>query len=84
MIERIATSNAGRRFLLTLAQRQGEVDRRAAGRLVVEIAPGRLDPLADRFLHVLDDAEELLLSGDEIRREDLYSLGLRRLTSGAG
>jgi hypothetical protein len=34
--------------------------------------------LSGRFLHVLDDPEELRRWSEEIRREDLYVLRLRR------
>jgi hypothetical protein len=44
---------------------------------VVEIATGRLDPLAGRYLHVLDDFDELLRRSTEIAERDLYTLRLR-------
>jgi NAD(P)-dependent dehydrogenase (short-subunit alcohol dehydrogenase family) len=43
-----------------LAARDDDLDPRLAGRLVVDIATGRLDPLSGSFLHVLDDLDELL------------------------
>jgi NAD(P)-dependent dehydrogenase (short-subunit alcohol dehydrogenase family) len=78
MVERLASSTAGRRFLPDLAERQDAVEPERAGRLVVEIASGRLDPLAGRFLHVLDDYEALLNDAERIRRDDLYVLRLRK------
>jgi NAD(P)-dependent dehydrogenase (short-subunit alcohol dehydrogenase family) len=43
-----------------LAARDDDLQPQLAGRLVVEIASGRLDALAGRFIHVLDDLDELL------------------------
>ena len=75
----VATSETGRRFCRELAERDDAVDPAEAGRLVVEIASGKLDALAGRFLHVLDDADDLLRRLDEITADDLYALRLRRL-----
>jgi NAD(P)-dependent dehydrogenase (short-subunit alcohol dehydrogenase family) len=83
LIERVAASEAGRRFLPELGERQDAVDPKEAGRLVVDIASGRLDPLAGRFLHVLDDVDELLRRAAEVVERDLYTLRLRRLPSEA-
>jgi NAD(P)-dependent dehydrogenase (short-subunit alcohol dehydrogenase family) len=43
-----------------LAAREDDLDPALAARLVVDIAGGRLDALSGRFLHVLDDVDELL------------------------
>jgi NAD(P)-dependent dehydrogenase (short-subunit alcohol dehydrogenase family) len=80
MVDRIASSEQGRRFLPELGERSDAIAAAEAGRLVVDIAAGRLDGLAGRFFHVLDDVDELLARRDEIIERDLYSLGLRRLT----
>jgi NAD(P)-dependent dehydrogenase (short-subunit alcohol dehydrogenase family) len=48
-------------------------------RLVVFLASGRGDVLRGRFLHALDDVEELVRRSDEIEREELYVPRLRRL-----
>jgi len=51
---------------------------RAAG-LVARIASGELDELAGRYVHVvLDDVDDLLARADEIARDDLYVLRLRK------
>lgn len=50
-----------------------------AGELVLEIASGRLDALAGRFIHVNDDRDRLLASIDTIRKQDLYQLRLSSL-----
>jgi NAD(P)-dependent dehydrogenase (short-subunit alcohol dehydrogenase family) len=49
-----------------------------AGDLVVFLASGKADRLSGRFIHVLDDAEDLARRADEIERNDLYVLRLRR------
>jgi NAD(P)-dependent dehydrogenase (short-subunit alcohol dehydrogenase family) len=46
--------------------------------LVVLIATGRADALSGRFLFALDDIEDLIRRAEEIRREDLYTVRLRR------
>ena len=48
-----------------------------AGALAVVLSSGRADALSGRFIHVLDDVEELVRRADEIRRDDLYALRLR-------
>jgi len=79
LIDGMVSSDRGRRFLPELAEREDEVDPALAGRLVADIASGRLDPLAGRLLHVLDDVDELLERGAEIEADDLYALRLRRI-----
>jgi NAD(P)-dependent dehydrogenase (short-subunit alcohol dehydrogenase family) len=61
-----------------LAGRKGLDPRRAAD-LVAALASGRADRLSGRFLHALDDLDELVAHADEIEREDLYAPRLRRL-----
>lgn len=79
LVASVATSEAGRRYLPDLAVRDDALEPERAGRLVVDIASGRLDALSGRFLHVLDDVDDLLRRVDEIAVSDLYSLRLRRL-----
>jgi NAD(P)-dependent dehydrogenase (short-subunit alcohol dehydrogenase family) len=81
LIERVAASEEGRRYAADVVERRDALDPRKAGRLVVEIGSGRLDPLAGRFLHVLDDVDELLRRAPEINDGDLYALRLRRLAA---
>jgi NAD(P)-dependent dehydrogenase (short-subunit alcohol dehydrogenase family) len=50
-----------------------------AARLVVQLASGRADSLSGRHLSVHDDLDTLLSRIDDIRRNDLYTLALRRL-----
>ena len=54
------------------------VELELAGKLVVFIASGAADGLSGRLLHVLDDWEGLAQRADEVRREDMYALRLRR------
>jgi NAD(P)-dependent dehydrogenase (short-subunit alcohol dehydrogenase family) len=78
LIDGIAQSELGRAFLPELAERGDEVDPMHTARLVVEMASGRLDPLSGRFLHALDDIDELLSRSDELRDRDLYVLRLMK------
>jgi hypothetical protein len=50
-----------------------------APRLVHVLASGRADELAGRYLHAEhDDIEELIGRADEIKRDDLNAIRLRR------
>ena len=60
-----------------LASGQGADPDRAA-RLVVELARGRADRLSGRHLTVADDLDALLERIEEIERDDLHTLRLRR------
>jgi hypothetical protein len=79
LVDEVASSEAGRRFLPGLVKRTDAVDPAESGRLVVEIASGKLDALAGRFLHVLDDTDALLRHADEIAAKDLYALRMRQI-----
>jgi len=79
LVERVSASADGRRYLPDLAARTDWLDPQEAGRLVAEIATGRLDALSGRFLHVLDDLDDLLARLTEISDNDLYTLRLGRL-----
>lgn len=48
-------------------------------RMVAELATGRADALSGRFLHALDDLDDLLARLPEIEESDLYAPRLRRL-----
>ena len=48
--------------------------------LVARIARGDADPLSGRFLHALDDLDDLLARVGEIEADDLYAPRLRRLS----
>jgi hypothetical protein len=47
-------------------------------RLAVFLASGEGDAFHGRFLHALDDLDELVERADEISREDLFTPRLRR------
>jgi len=79
LVREVADSAAGRRYLPQLVSRTDAIDPSEAGRLIVEIASGKLDALAGRFVHVLDDVDDLICRADEIDARDLYALCLRRL-----
>lgn len=46
--------------------------------LLVRIATGEVDALNGRYIHVDDDLDDLITRADEIRRDDLHALRLRR------
>ena len=77
LVERVAASDEGRRLLPQLEEREDALEPERAARLVADIASGRLDALSGRFLHVLDDIDDLLRRVDEITEHDLYVLRLR-------
>jgi NAD(P)-dependent dehydrogenase (short-subunit alcohol dehydrogenase family) len=77
LVEEAASSEYGRKYLPELSERDDALDPRLAGALAVNIASGQLDSLAGRFLHVLDDTDELLRRADEVTQQDLYTLRLR-------
>jgi NAD(P)-dependent dehydrogenase (short-subunit alcohol dehydrogenase family) len=75
MTEYMLESPAGKRWLDMptdewLAPKQ-------AGRLAVILSSGRADALSGRFIHVLDDVNELVRHAEEIRKDDLYVLRFR-------
>ena len=78
LVEGVIRSDAGRRYLPGLGERTDVLAPDLAGELVAELATGRADALTGRFLHVLDDLEDLISRADEIRADDLYALRFRR------
>jgi len=77
LVEDVASSAAGRRWLPELAEREDALPADRIAGLVVELATGRADALSGRFLHVLDDLDELVVRSGEITRDDLYALRFR-------
>jgi NAD(P)-dependent dehydrogenase (short-subunit alcohol dehydrogenase family) len=77
LVEALAGSPAGRAYLPALAERQDALPPERVAELVVEVASGRLDALAGRFVHVLDDTARLAADADAIVADDLYALRLR-------
>lgn len=56
----------------------GEVDAARSGELVAYLASGAADKLSGRFLHALDDVEDLVRRADEIVADDLYVMRLQK------
>lgn len=78
MTRRLTDSDEGQRWLPDAGSgRVVEADQSAE--LIAVLASGVADELSGRFLHTLDDLETLLDRLEEIRRDDLYALRLRRL-----
>jgi NAD(P)-dependent dehydrogenase (short-subunit alcohol dehydrogenase family) len=78
MTERLLSAE-GRRWKPEAATAT-RVDPQLTAELVVRLASGEADRLSGRFLHALDDLDELLARVAEIERDDLYVLRLRRLS----
>jgi NAD(P)-dependent dehydrogenase (short-subunit alcohol dehydrogenase family) len=74
----LRASEAGRRWLPGLAARRG-VEATRTARLIVRLALGEADELTGRFLHTMDDLDELLPAIEVIRGEELYLPRVRRL-----
>ncbi len=78
MTRHLVESDVGRRWLPDVGKDR-VVDAESSARLVAWLASGAGDALNGRFIHSLDDREELLLRIDEIRRDELHAPRLRRL-----
>jgi NAD(P)-dependent dehydrogenase (short-subunit alcohol dehydrogenase family) len=78
LLRRLQESPAGRRWLPELRDRPS-LDPQLFVRLVVTLARGDVDVLNGRFLHAIDDLDDLVARIDEIESEDLYVPRLRRL-----
>jgi NAD(P)-dependent dehydrogenase (short-subunit alcohol dehydrogenase family) len=77
LFDHLLESDEGRRWLPELAS--GDyVDPERVERLVAFLASGRGDALSGRFLHALDDVEELAARAGEVAAQDLYTVRLRR------
>lgn len=50
-----------------------------SGELVVALASGKADVLAGRFIHALDDLDDLILHADKIEQENLQTLSMQML-----
>ena len=68
----------------SLADRTDALPPERVATLVARIARGDADSLSGRFLHALDDLDELLARRQEIEAEDLYAPRLRRLEPQSG
>lgn len=79
MTRRLTESPAGRRWLPEVGSGR-VVEAEVGARLIARICAGDADALGGRFLHALDDVDELLRNLPTIERDDLYVPRVRRLT----
>jgi NAD(P)-dependent dehydrogenase (short-subunit alcohol dehydrogenase family) len=74
----IAESEEGRKWLPEVGT--GRVLQAEEGaNIVAALVSGRADALSGRFIHALDDLDQMLRRSEEIEREDYYAPRLRRL-----
>jgi len=84
MTEHVLESEAGKKWLpwfRKLFDRGRDVPAEKAAQLVVQLASGRADALSGRFIDVSDDLAKFLERLDEVKRDDLYTLRVRKLNS---
>ena len=78
LMRHLMESHEGKQWLPGIGQGGRWVDPERVARLVVFLATGEGDAFHGRFLHALDDLDELLGRADEIARDDLFTPRLRR------
>jgi len=84
MAEQVLESEAGKKWLpwfRKLFDRGRDVPAEKAAQLVVQLASGRADALSGRFIDVSDDLAKLLERLDDVKRDNLYTLRVRKLNS---
>ncbi|MGA2476111.1 MAG: SDR family oxidoreductase [Terriglobia bacterium] len=84
MAEHVLESEAGKKWLpwfRKLFDRGRDVPAEKAAQLVVQLASGRADALSGRFIDVSDDLAKLLERLDDVKRDNLYTLRVRKLNS---
>ncbi len=84
MSEHVLESEAGKKWLpwfRKLFDRGRDVPAEKPALQVVQLASGRADALSGRFIDVSDDLAKLLERLDEVKRDDLYTLRVRKLNS---
>jgi NAD(P)-dependent dehydrogenase (short-subunit alcohol dehydrogenase family) len=82
MTEYVLESEAGKKWLpwfRRLFDRGRDVPAERAAQLIVQLAAGRADALSGRFIDVSDDLGKLLGRLEEVERDDLYTLRVRKL-----
>lgn len=77
LVQKFIESHEGRRWLPHVPQSE-PVEAALAARLICRLASGQADGLSGRFLHVLDDLDDLIARAEEVQRDDLYAPRLRR------
>jgi NAD(P)-dependent dehydrogenase (short-subunit alcohol dehydrogenase family) len=78
LMRHLMESEAGKRWLPGIGQGSRWVEPERVARLAVFLATGAGDAFHGRFLHALDDLDELAARTEEITREDLFTPRLRR------
>ena len=78
LMRHLMESEPGKRWLPGIGQGGRWVEPERVARLVVFLASGAGDRLHGRFLHALDELDELVARADEIVRDDLFTPRLRR------
>jgi NAD(P)-dependent dehydrogenase (short-subunit alcohol dehydrogenase family) len=78
LMRHLMESEAGQRWLPDVGRSSRWVEPERVARLTVFLATGAGDDFHGRFLHALDDLDELVARSEEIRREDLFTPRLRR------
>jgi NAD(P)-dependent dehydrogenase (short-subunit alcohol dehydrogenase family) len=75
----MTSAMAGTPWFSSLAERSDALPPQRVASLVARIARGDADALSGRFLHALDDVDDLVARVGEIEAHDLYAPRLRRL-----
>jgi NAD(P)-dependent dehydrogenase (short-subunit alcohol dehydrogenase family) len=78
LMHHLMESEDGQRWLPGIGLRGRWVEPERVARLVLFLATSAGDAFHGRFLHALDDLDELVTRSDEIAREDLFTPRLRR------
>jgi NAD(P)-dependent dehydrogenase (short-subunit alcohol dehydrogenase family) len=78
LMRHLRDSEEGKRWLPGIGEGSRWVEPERVARLAVFLATGAGDSFHGRFLHALDDLDELLARSDEIARDDLFTPRLRR------
>jgi NAD(P)-dependent dehydrogenase (short-subunit alcohol dehydrogenase family) len=82
MTEHVLESEAGKKWLpwfRKLFDRGLDMPAEKAAQLVVQLAAGTADALSGRFIDVSDDLAKLLGRLEEVKRDNLYTLRVRKL-----
>ncbi len=77
LVQKFIESHEGQRWLPHVPQSE-PVEAELAARLICRLASGEADGLSGRFVHVLDDLDDLIARAEEVQRDDLYAPRLRR------
>jgi NAD(P)-dependent dehydrogenase (short-subunit alcohol dehydrogenase family) len=82
MTEYVLESEAGKKWLpwfRKLYDRGLDVPAEKVAQLIVQLATGRADGLSGRFIEISDDLARLLGRLEEVKRDDLYTLRVRKV-----